>query len=88
MRGERLRQAKKHARRVLRVWREASDGVRSERWYEPGGDIERRMRYCRVPCSGPCCGNPRRHHGKPTLQERKADERLRAELEALGLLRT
>jgi len=24
------------------------------------------------PCSCPMCGNPRRHFGKPTMQERRA----------------
>lgn len=25
-------------------------------------------------CSGPCCGNPRRHWGELTVQERKAEQ--------------
>lgn len=85
MRGERLEQAKRHARRILRVWRAANDGLRSEAWYEPDGEIERHMRYTRVPCSGPCCGNPRHHYGQPTLQERRADEAMMAQLAEVGL---
>ncbi len=27
-----------------------------------------------VLCSGPCCGNPRRHFGELTIQEKKANE--------------
>ena len=26
------------------------------------------------PCSGPCCGNPRRHFGHMTMQERRAPQ--------------
>lgn len=35
---------------------------------------ERLGHYARTPtpCSGPCCGNPRRHFGKVTMQERRA----------------
>lgn len=43
-------------------------------------DINRRMgiyRKTKVFCSGPCCGNPRRHKGtiehQLTIQERKAN---------------
>lgn len=28
----------------------------------------------RHPCSGRCCGNPRKWHGEKTLQERRAEQ--------------
>ena len=43
------------------------------------GPLEQAMRFTRVPCSGPCCGNPRRHFGERTPQERRADADLQAE---------
>ena len=85
MRGERLQQAKRHARRVLRVWRAANAGLARERWYDENGLLEQGMRYTRVRCSGPCCGNPRRHYGQRTLQERKANEATAAQLMEAGL---
>jgi len=85
MRGERLQQAKRHARRVLRVWRAANAGLARERWYDENGLLEQGMRYTRVRCSGPCCGNPRRHYGQRTLQERKAAEAMQAQLAEVGL---
>jgi hypothetical protein len=30
-------------------------------------------------CSGPCCGNPRRHFGEPTIQEKRFLEKARGE---------
>lgn len=39
----------------------------------------------RVPCSGSCCGNPRKHFNEKTVQEQKADEDYRDQLkETLG----
>ena len=73
MRGERLRQAKKRARRVLRVWRACALPFDVEHLVDDG-PLEQAMRYTRVLCSGPCCGNPRRHFGERTVQERKFDE--------------
>lgn len=29
-----------------------------------------------VMCSGPCCGNPRKHFGEMTMQERRAPQML------------
>jgi hypothetical protein len=45
--------------------------------------IERRVD---TPTSCSCwfCGNPRRYSGKPTIQERLADEAMEAQLEAVG----
>lgn len=36
--------------------------------------FERTLRRTGSPCSGPCCGNPRRHFRAVTLQEQKATE--------------
>lgn len=38
----------------------------------------------RAPCSCPMCGNPRRHFGRPTVQERRADEEMQLELMEIG----
>lgn len=32
-----------------------------------------RLRKTTKLCSGPCCGNPRKHFGEKTLQERRAE---------------
>lgn len=32
-----------------------------------------RLAHARTPCSGPCCGNPRRWFNVATLQEIRAD---------------
>jgi len=86
VRGERLRQAKKRARRVLRTWRSTSTAQWERNRYgeDPYADdapIERRMRATRCPCSCVGCGNQRRWEG-PTRQERKADEDMAAEFAA------
>lgn len=38
-----------------------------------------KIAHARQPCSRWMCGNPRRRLGEPTLQERRAAERARAE---------
>ncbi len=61
------------ARRVLAVWRAcASADLRCE--YADDGPIAQRLLQTRVPCSGPCCGNPRRWWGEKTRQERRMEE--------------
>lgn len=69
---ERLRQANRRAQRVY------------PRYYEPDDEyrcinFDKRkalgiLRHTRKQCSSFCCGNPRRHFGKCTLQERKAPQ--------------
>ena len=86
MRGERLRQGRKRARRVLRVRRACQLDSMREREGEclaDDGPLEQVMRFTRIPCSGSCCGNPRRYWGERTRQERRADAKMRAELETV-----
>jgi hypothetical protein len=80
VRGIRREEGLKKARRVLRAWRAYWDDVDP---YREDGEIARRLLHTRVPCSGPCCGNPRRWWRETTIQERKADEEFEAELGAL-----
>jgi len=83
MRGQRLREGIKRARRVLRAWDARQNGVRRERngnLYKPGGFMEQMIRFTRVP-SRRRCGNQRRYEG-PTLQEQRAQTEFEAELAA------
>lgn len=66
-------------RRVLRAWR--GDTVFASRgFYDDNSELAKRMLKARVRCSGPCCGNPRRHFGKLTIQEHKANDAFDAAL--------
>ena len=58
----------KRARRLLRVLR----SIHHSEFYADGGEYEKRLLKTRVPCSCAMCGNPRRHFGKKTLQEKKS----------------
>lgn len=63
-------------RRVMRVWRAG--------WGDPetcadDGLTAQIMLRTRVRCSGPCCGNPRRHYGQRTRQELRADDMQRVQ---------
>lgn len=40
-------------------------------------------RKTKVFCSGPCCGNPRKHFNEKTRQEKRADEDFKQQLEDL-----
>lgn len=64
----------KKARRVLRVLR----SVHHSEFYANGGEYEKRLIKTRVPCSCPMCGNPRRHFGQKTLQEKKSAQQMYA----------
>jgi len=77
MRGERLRQAKKRARRVLRALRGQSP--KSTDFFDDDGLFAKQLRFTRRYCSCEYC---KRLQGyRLTVQERKADEQMRAELE-------
>ena len=69
MRGQRLYEGRKRARRVLRVWRALVDAPNPD--FADDGPLEQVMRFTRVRCSGMCCGNPRRQDGTRTVQERR-----------------
>lgn len=76
---------------MLRVWRATNEWsiARYPDWagyYDDGGPLFQTMRFTRVPCSCAACGNPRRHFGGVTRQERRADDRMRAEI--CDILRT
>ena len=55
-----LARAKQRTRRVVRTW-----GVDTE-------ELVQSHYRNRCKCSCPACGNPRRHFGLPTIQERRA----------------
>lgn len=59
----------KRAERVLRVYRAVWN------YNDPmglhDGKFAKRLIKTRVPCSCPMCGNPRRHFGQVTRQERQ-----------------
>lgn len=40
-------------------------------------------RKTKVFCSGPCCGNPRKHFNEKTRQEKRADESFEQQLKDL-----
>jgi hypothetical protein len=61
------------AQKVLAVWRATVPAyLRSD--FADDGPIAQRLLRTRVPCSGPCCGNPRRWWGEKTRQERRMEE--------------
>ena len=62
-RAWRRQQGMRHLRRLLRVWTWAT------------ADLAHRLYHTRTLCSCPMCGNPRRHFGQKTVQERRDDER-------------
>jgi hypothetical protein len=66
---QRRREGIKRARRVLRVLRTLS--IFRKDFYAEGGEYEKTLIKTRVPCSCPMCGNPRKHFGEQTRQERK-----------------
>ena len=78
----RREQGIKRVRRVLQVWRGTTNKFRDV--YSDSGEIAKRMVATRVPCSCPMCGNPRRHFGERTIQERRADEAFALAMEELN----
>ena len=73
------------ARKVLRVWRGGSWAMLNGDWYADDGEIAQRLLRTRVPCSGSCCGNPRRWFGKRTRQELIADIEMQEQLDDLRI---
>jgi len=72
------------ARKVLRAWRGGSWYGLNGDFYDDDGKVAQRMLRTRVPCSGPCCGNPRKWYEERTRQELIADEDMRFQLEDLN----
>jgi len=50
-------------------------------WYADDGEIAQGLFKTRTPCSGMCCGNPRKWYGERTRQELIADEDMQCQLE-------
>jgi len=73
-------QGRKRARRLARIYR-----ARWEDSYPDWDELVRGIRHTRVPCSCTMCGNPRRHFGERTVQERRADEAMKAQLAELEI---
>jgi hypothetical protein len=69
----RLRGIRK-VRRVVAIWRSCNHWAQLDDFYAVNGELEKMMRKTRVPCSGICCGNPRKWFGKKTKQELMSDE--------------
>jgi hypothetical protein len=67
-------EGQKKVRRLLRIYRARAASRIAPNWqemYADGGELERQLLKNRVRCSGPCCGNQRRHFGQLTVQERR-----------------
>jgi len=62
----------KRARRLLRIYREADTGNRTNGYYDEGGEYEKHLIHTRKPCSCAMCGNPRKYFGEKTRQEIEA----------------
>lgn len=87
MRGQRLYEGIKQARRVLQVWRACQSKRSWERdgaLYADNGPIGQVMRFTRVRCSCMGCGNQRKWEG-PTLQECRISDEMAAQLAEGGL---
>ena len=74
-----------HIERLKRRWHR----ILANEWYDlldlADDDVFlARRAVTHTPCSCPMCGNPRRHFGQPTIQERRADAETHAQLEATG----
>lgn len=70
---QRKADGRRRAERILSIFRARFPRVTAE---ESPADRERQLHLyaeTRKPCSGPCCGNPRRHFGKLTVQERRQE---------------
>lgn len=63
----------KRARRILKIWRARLTHGFDDPYYKDGGMCERHLFQKKVPCSCVMCGNPRRHLGEVTVQEKKSD---------------
>lgn len=65
---QRRQEGIKRARRLVRLYRSWSwftNGI-----FDDDAKWEKRLIKTRVPCSCPMCGNPRRHYGERTRQEK------------------
>ncbi len=71
MRGSRLIQSNKIARRLWNKYHPEKKDLWKPTDLIHVGCIGY-FRKMRKPCSGPCCGNPRKWFGKVTVQELKA----------------
>ena len=75
MHYQRLKTAKRKARKVYDKY---------HNWFPIDKDRFLGIyRKTKVFCSGPCCGNPRKHFNEKTPQEKKADEDYKQQLEEL-----
>jgi hypothetical protein len=64
----------KKARKVLSVYRAINHRISGSEffeYYEYGGKCEQQLLKTRKPCSCAMCGNPRKHFGEVTIQEKK-----------------
>lgn len=69
-RAKRRVETKKHGNRMFKIYH------RDDKEYfidDPKSEAKLKGIYSKtkVPCSKSCCGNPRRHYGKKTIQEKK-----------------
>lgn len=54
--------------------------ITKEEWIE---HQSHKLRKTTKQCSSWCCGNPRRHFGEKTIQERREDERYQADRQSI-----
>lgn len=87
MNYNRLRKAKQIARKTFRNYSgKYPEHIQPEEAKKYTGGVDSHLglyRKTKVPCSCDCCGNPRKHFGEKTIQERKADEDFNQQLEEL-----
>ncbi|MDY0143677.1 MAG: hypothetical protein RBR97_17465 [Bacteroidales bacterium] len=85
MNYNRLQKAKKIARETFRNYNGVyPEHVDRPQVYQGGLDAHLGLyRKTRKICSGPCCGNPRKHFGEKTRQERKSDDDFKQYLEEI-----
>ena len=86
MHYQRLKTARRKARKVYRNYHDYFP----ENYFPNNSEKDRDKflgvyRKTKVFCSGPCCGNPRKHFNEKTIQEKKADEDYKQQLKDLLL---
>ena len=67
----RLHNANRKAKRRMERFRRDPDVINDIEWIT---NQLRILRNVTKRCSGPCCGNPRRHFGEKSIQERKQNQ--------------
>ena len=73
MHGKRRLEGLKRAHKLLKFYQSWDEEDHLSKLYGDQPCMEKMRIHTRVPCSCPMCGNPRRHFGSKTMQEKRAD---------------